>query len=236
MADDAGGAALDLLSGCRRYARWLYDLAEPHLGSRVVEAGAGIGTQSAFLVAGRPDRTVLLTDADAERVRALDARFSDGARVSCARWVLPEPFARDRFVPDTFVLWNVLEHVADDVAALRRMREALPPGGRVVVFSPAGRWLASRFDRGIGHFRRYARGALARTAREAGLDPVIERTVNVVGALGWFASVKLRGAPRLPAGGARLFERIVPLVRLWEDRLPVPFGLSVLLVASKAGR
>jgi len=233
MAEDAGRDALSLLASCGRYARWLHDLARPHLKSRVVEVGAGIGTQSALLVGDPAAHHVLLTDADPGRVEALARMFASNERVEAAPWRLPEPFPSRAFEPESFVLWNVLEHVEDDEAALREMARALPTGGTVVVFAPAGRGLMGAFDRRIGHHRRYGRRELSSKARRAGLEPVVEKTVNLAGGLGWFVSLKFMGARALGGGKARVFDRLVPLFRLWEDRLPVPFGSSVLMAARR---
>jgi hypothetical protein len=127
----------------------------------------------------------------------------------------------------------VLEHVEDDTQALARMAEALEPGGKVVMFCPAGPRLFSALDRGMGHFRRYARRELTRKARAAGLEPVLERRANLAGAVGWFVTAKLLARTELPGGPSRLFDLLVPVFRLWEDRLQIPWGLSVLFVAEK---
>jgi SAM-dependent methyltransferase len=73
---------------------------------------------------------------------------------------------------DAVVSANVLEHVPDDVAALREMRRVLRPGGRAVLVVPAGPGLYDYYDRFLGHERRYARGELAGKARSAGFEVV----------------------------------------------------------------
>jgi SAM-dependent methyltransferase len=235
MDETAARAALDVLTGCTRYARWLYDLASPYIGSRVVEVGAGLGTQSALLVgaSGGGGRELVLTDADPARVEALRSRFAGRERLAAETWRLPEPFGRTGFRPETILAWNVLEHVRDDVRALAEFRRALAPGGRAVVFSPAGPGLFSGLDRALGHHRRYARRELTRKALRAGLTPLLERRVNLVGAVGWLVTARFLGRRRIPAGRARLFNLLVPLLRFWEDRLPVPWGMSVLFVGER---
>ena len=235
MAANNALCALDVLSRCGRYAGWLCDLAAPYLGRRIVEVGAGLGTQSQVMLdaPGSELKEFLLTDADPARVKALEQRFASRSNVRVKSWTLPRPFPFKDFRPDTFVGWNVLEHVEDDVRALREMSTALEPGGRVVVLAPAGPGLMSALDSAVGHFRRYARRELSRKARAAGLEPVKERTVNLAGAIGWFVTAKLFRRTELPEGPSRLFDLLVPVLRLWEDRLPIPWGLSVLFVAER---
>ena len=245
MAVGTALSALDTLARCGRYARWLYDLAAPHLGRSVVEVGAGLGTQSRVMLEA-PEaerRRFLLTDSDPARVKSLlsvfKGRFASRSNMQTAVWSLPDPFPSPKtrgreFGPDTFVGWNVLEHVEDDTRALAEMGRALQPGGKVVMLCPAGPGLMSALDRRMGHFRRYARRELPRKAARAGLEPVLERRVNMAGAVGWFAAAKLLARKRLPETPSRLFDLLVPVFRLWEDRLPVPWGSSVLFVAEKA--
>jgi len=54
----------------------------------------------------------------------------------------------------------VLEHIADDAAALRLWRSWLRPGGTLVLSVPARQKLWSASDVWVGHFRRYERAPL----------------------------------------------------------------------------
>jgi 2-polyprenyl-3-methyl-5-hydroxy-6-metoxy-1,4-benzoquinol methylase len=62
---------------------------------------------------------------------------------------------------DAVLYVDVLEHIDDDAAEMRRALGLLRPGGRLVVMSPAHQWLFTPFDKSIGHFRRYTRRTLA---------------------------------------------------------------------------
>jgi SAM-dependent methyltransferase len=67
---------------------------------------------------------------------------------------------------------NMLEHIADDVTALREIRRILAPGGLAALVVPFGRGLFDYYDRFLGHERRYGKGELAQKATEAGLEVV----------------------------------------------------------------
>jgi SAM-dependent methyltransferase len=67
-------------------------------------------------------------------------------------------------------LFDVLEHIEDDLAALRRLRRMLTGSGRLYLTVPAHAWLWSSADVQAGHFRRYTRRRLRRLLRNAGFD------------------------------------------------------------------
>jgi len=65
-------------------------------------------------------------------------------------------------------LFDVIEHVVDDVMLLRHARAQLAPGGFIVVTVPAMAALWSDFDVLLGHKRRYSRRMLRDRLQRAG--------------------------------------------------------------------
>ncbi len=70
---------------------------------------------------------------------------------------------------DTVVALNVIEHIPEDVAALRSVAGMLAPGGRAVVLVPALPALYGSLDRELQHARRYRRAGLRAAFSAAGL-------------------------------------------------------------------
>lgn len=67
------------------------------------------------------------------------------------------------------LMLDVLEHLADPAAALRRALALLAPGGMVFVTVPAFRTLWTNHDVVNGHVTRYTRRSFEEVARQAGL-------------------------------------------------------------------
>lgn len=71
---------------------------------------------------------------------------------------------------ETVLLSEVLEHLDDDAAMLRRVKEILAPTGHVVITVPAHPSLWTEWDDMAGHVRRYTKQQLADTVTSAGFD------------------------------------------------------------------
>jgi SAM-dependent methyltransferase len=80
--------------------------------------------------------------------------------------VLEMPFEADSF--DLAASLDVIEHLEDDIAALRELRRVVKPGGALLVTVPAYQWLWSGHDEVNHHFRRYTRRSLQCAGEQAG--------------------------------------------------------------------
>lgn len=204
-------------------------------GLRLAEIGCGGG--SLLRTAGEVGEVVGI-ESDPEFLRAARERgFPVLSGALPDRLPLPEESC------DGVLLFDVLEHIEDDRAALRAAARLLKPGGLVVATVPAYPWLWSAHDVVLGHRRRYTRAGLRRLAREAGLLPVRSSYFNTVLApavVGVRLVRRWRGAsghdlrrPARPVNRllAWLFAVEAGLLR-WAD---LPFGISILLVARREG-
>ena len=219
---------LEDLVEARNYRRWLVDLALPHLGEDPLEVGSGLGHYAAdWARAGVPRWTA--SEADAGRLEQLRQRFAGDPVVRVRELSVP---ISETGQHTAVVAYNVLEHIPDDVEALRAFAGLLRPGGRVVLIVPAFPSAMSRFDLAIGHQRRYRRRTLRAAAEAAGLRVEVLQHVNVIGLVGWYVAVKaLRGRPKAGLLLTAYDRGVVPWLRRIEARTAPPFGQSLFLVA-----
>ncbi|TDD61715.1 methyltransferase domain-containing protein [Actinomadura rubrisoli] len=116
-------------------AALLHDGTAYPAGSRVLEAGCGVGAQTVHLAAGSPGADIVAIDvspASLERARARVTARLPAARV---RWrhadLFDPPFGDAEF--DHLFVCFVLEHLRDPRAALTALRRVLKPGGTITV-------------------------------------------------------------------------------------------------------
>jgi hypothetical protein len=216
---------LESLGTATRYTDWLVEIIRPHLGDDPIEIGAGLGDHARRWLDDDVPR-ITLTERDPELVAALRRRFDRDSRVAVRELDLLEAEPGEH---SAAVLLNVLEHIDDDVAALRR---ACVLAERVVVLVPAFPFAMSRFDREIGHHRRYTKPTLSTAAEAAGLTVDVLDYVNALGLIGWTVGMKfLRLEPREGRVLSLWDRHVVPTARRLEEARKPPFGQSLLLVA-----
>jgi SAM-dependent methyltransferase len=240
MAEAAPYAGRDLesMSLARNYHRWILDLFAPHIGRRVVEVGAGTGSFSELLLARGPE-SLTLVEPSAGMHRLLVERLG-AVRTSARVRIHNDTFARvarrvaEEERPDSVIYVNVLEHVEDDEAELRLVADALAPGGRVLIFVPAFRWLYGSFDRLVGHHRRYTRRGLAAKCERAGFHVVKAVYFDAAGVLPWWLKYRVLRSEKMEPAAVKFYDDFcVPVVRRVEALVPPPLGKNVLLVAEK---
>ena len=221
------------MTRARRYFQWQFRLAEGQLGQRVLEVGCGVGNFTRLL-ANR--QLVVATDVEPACVEKL--RISLGSQVNLVALemdVLAEGFRTlAKHEVDSVVCLNVLEHVSDDLQALRNMHAVLPPQGRVVLIVPAFEGLYGPIDRNLGHYRRYSKRSIAALGKSAGFAAVTARYINSLGFLGWWWNARVLKKERQSSLQIRIFDAlVVPLMSRLEGRVEPPFGQSLLVVLIK---
>jgi glycosyltransferase involved in cell wall biosynthesis len=222
------------LDSLNRYNQWIWERLAPYVGQRVLEVGAGSGTMTRFLY-GR--ELIVATDRETPYLDRLRNRFRRKPGIVVERLDIDSDEALElaRYGFDTVTCINVLEHTADDAAALRRAGQLLQPGGRVIVFVPAGKDLFGTLDRGVGHQRRYEREELIEKLRAAGFEIEDVSYQNRVAKLAWWLNSRVFRRSAMPAAQSTLFDFFVPLWKSLEGPHPST-GLSLIAIACKPGQ
>ncbi len=232
------GKDLEAMLFAVNYHRWILSNFEPYLGRRLVEVGAGTGSFSQLLLERQLESLSLVepsTDMYQQLCRRMDQlRPTITLKTYNQIFEHVAPQIRTAEKPDSIIYVNVLEHIADDVAELRHINDALEPRGRLFIFVPALQWLHGSFDRQINHYRRYSKTELQQKCLGAGFKVIMSRYFDFFGVLPWWVKYRLLHLNRLDPGAVRFYDqRIVPVARSVESRLNPPLGKNVLLVAEK---
>ena len=161
------GSELELFAGVANWKNYWSRSIHPYIQGDVLEVGAGIGSNTAFMDSEGEGRWVCL-EPDSRLVVQLSKNLAQNNRRNheIVTGTLQTLDAAEKF--DTIIYIDVLEHIEDDRGELGNAASRLKPGGRAIVLSPAHQRLYTPFDKAVGHYRRYDR-LMLRKISPAGL-------------------------------------------------------------------
>jgi SAM-dependent methyltransferase len=227
-------------AGKRQMVReWLERVRPPKKSDVLLDCGAGTGF---FAQEMERQCRVLVLDTHEESLRRLRQRFGAEQVLTLKDNEVPLPAGSLDYV----TALDVLEHVPDDKAVVTGFKRLLKPGGLAIVTVPVGMELWSDWDRVLQHYRRYERRQLCNLFRDDDWEIVHVNHTNVlVYPAVWLVRKwrALREKLGLPPPLKRSEDQVPPpwlngllrglFVGMARWRVPLPFGVSLLLVARR---
>lgn len=216
-------------------------------GYLVLEVGCGTGNVLRALRQACPEGTVV----------GLELWF-DGLRFAQQRSAGPLVQGDVRNCPfgkpfDLIGMFDVLEHIPQEQETLTALREALAPGGRLMLTVPAHQYLWSYFDEASHHCRRYSAQDIRARLDEAGFEvEYLSQFMSCTFPIVWLVrKISSRrqgtGSEDVRALASKEF-RVLPLINglltglltleaWWLSRgHRLPLGTSLIVVARRSQR
>lgn len=213
-------------------------------GYRVLEIGCGTGNAL----------NMLRHACTGGKVIGMELWF-DGLRQAKKRTDAPLVQADVRHFPfctqfDVIGMFDVLEHIPEEHQTLLAVRDALAPGGKLMITVPAHQYLWSYFDEAAQHCRRYSAAGIRQRLTEAGFQvEFVSEFMACAFPLVWIfrktGGWRRRGEVESASSLAEKEFRVVPLVngllgfllgleaRWLASGHSLPIGTSLVVVATK---
>jgi 2-polyprenyl-3-methyl-5-hydroxy-6-metoxy-1,4-benzoquinol methylase len=203
---------------------------------KILDIGCGNGGLSAALI--RHGNTVISQDIS-ENMLSLTRRMLNRYNLPVSGVRLGEvQTIKEISYFDSVIALDIIEHIENDVGALKKMRESLKSNGTLVLSAPALSWLYGPKDREVGHFRRYNRKILLSVLEGAGFEIESVRFWNAVGVAPVWLSVLLdkRVNEEFRYQERSLLQSLInSILRNWllyvENKVPFPLGLTLIAMA-----
>ena len=236
-SDPVGSETLGNIGQADVFNRWMYSAIEPYLHGKILEVGSGLGNISYFLLEDK--QNVTLSDLRPEYCTYLTEHFKnkkslDGVlKIDIAEKNFDSLYKHFLGTFDSLLALNVIEHIEDDSSALQNCKKLLKEHGTLIILVPSYQWLYCRFDRELGHFRRYNRNSLRKLTDTGGLKAEKMFNFNATGVAGWLLFGKLLNNRQIKEGQMKLYDNFVFLFRIIDTILFHRFGLSLIVIGKK---
>ncbi len=204
---------------------------------RALDVGCGTGTNALLLCPYA--REVVGWETNEEAIALSRTKHPDlMVEHACFPEEMPQtaPF-------DTITLFDVLEHIEDDRAALRALESLLAPKGVAFLTVPALPFLWSEHDLTLHHYRRYTRKTLLACIHESTSLRVL--SVNyfnfllfpLIAVIRFFKRNVRSSESDFSIGSTSVLNSILAWIfgieRFVVHDFPIPFGASLLIVLKK---
>ena len=234
--DEIGESTLASIAAAGAFNRWMYDSIKKYCQEPVLEIGSGIGNISRFFI--EDGARIMLSDLRPQYCDLLSEKFSKHGNLI---GIQPIDLVASSFdnnyrehlgkFRSVFAL-NVLEHIENESLAVQNLKKLLKPGGTLVILVPSYQWLFSRFDEELGHYRRYTKTRLTAVFEKNGFTVNRSWYFNSVGIAGWWLFGKVLKRKQVQEGQMKLYNVLVPIIKLADIVIGRTFGLSVIAVGT----
>lgn len=150
-----GGDELELFKHAHNWKSYYAGFFRHYLTGDVLEIGAGIGETTHSLCDGSQSSWTCV-EPDPALISEIELKKVSGYLPSIVEVKTGFIDAIDESALfDAIIYIDVLEHIKHDDQELIKASKHLKPGGRLIILVPAHNFLFTKFDKAIGHFRRY---------------------------------------------------------------------------------
>ncbi|RCS23323.1 class I SAM-dependent methyltransferase [Phyllobacterium salinisoli] len=203
--------------------------------SNILELGAGTGGNLEMLSRFGKVRAAEMDDYAREMaIKQTGGKFD--VQYGCCPEIIP--FEGVKF--DLICMFDVLEHIFEDVETLSALKRRLAPKGRLLITVPAYQWMWCGHDEFLHHMRRYTSGELSRKLRKTGYHV---RKITYFNSLLFPLAALVRVKDRLTSKKVESVNQLPsPMLNEWLEKIfacearlvknsHLPFGVSLLAIA-----
>lgn len=222
----------EIMSYADNYFDYLYKLVKPYLNGKILEIGAGIGNITQRVLTGNY-QSITCIEPDKNCLKQLESiKSKSGKPFDIYNEYFPEFVPDDKF--DCIYHFNLLEHINNDIEALKISYQLLNNNGYLCLFVPAFPCLYGSMDIYLKHFRRYGMRNLTDKIQNSGFTIIEKKYSNFIGFFGWFINNRILKIKSQKPAQVYIFDKIIlPIQAKLEKTFHFPFGQNIFIAAKK---
>lgn len=233
--DQEGLETLEAISQAYRFNNWMYKTIAPYCSGKILEIGSGIGNISKQFINNNQRLTV--SDIRDNYCNYLRHNYSENVDDIKNINIVDKDFDTkhaDIFGKfDSIFALNIVEHVKDDVLAIKNCKKLLKDGGNLIILVPAYQSLYNNFDKELEHYRRYTLKSLSNLFTINTINIIHKQYFNFFAIFGWWFSGAILRKKTIPEGQMKIYDMLVPVFRLIDKIILNKAGISAIVVGKK---
>lgn len=235
--DQEGLETLEVVADADKFNAWMYHTILPFSKGNILEIGSGIGNISNYFLQNNFD--ISLSDLRDNYCQILKDNYGSYPNLKqVVKMDIIDPNFDENHKSllgtfDTVYALNIVEHVKDDQLAIENCKKLLTKGGHLIILVPAYQALYNSFDTELEHYRRYTQKSLDQLFDINDITIIHRQYYNFVGIFGWWFSGNLLKKKTIPGGQMKLYNTLVPIIKLMDKIVLHKAGLSVITVGRK---
>lgn len=143
------GKELEAFDHAIIFQKYTHYLIKYFIKKNILEIGAGLGSFTRHYITKK--KKILLNDLDNSNLNFLKKKFNNFKNIKFTKNKIKK--INKNF--DTIIYLNVLEHIKNDKKEIKDAIMRLNNNGYLIILVPAHQNLFTKFDKAIGHYRRY---------------------------------------------------------------------------------
>ena len=143
------GKELEVFDKATVFQKYTYFIIKKYLKGSTLEVGAGLGAFTRNYI--NKKNRIYLNDLDSYNYNFLKKKYSKYKNIFVTKKKIDN--INTKF--NTIIYLNVLEHIYEDKIEINKAAKKIKIGGYLIFLVPAHQALYTKFDKAIGHYRRY---------------------------------------------------------------------------------
>lgn len=222
------GEELEIFKNALHWRNYWSTFIHPHVRGKVLEVGSGIGTVTEHLKTSSYSTWICL-EPDFSLIPNPTKWPDRNVHQICgtSKNIKKIPYF------DTVLFIDVIEHISDDAGEIKRVCETIKSGGSVIILAPAFNYIFSKFDKSVGHYRRYTKRSLRNILPEC----VKVHKLIYIDSVGFFLAILNKHILKaeLPSKFQIRFwdKAIIPISKILDRLLSYSIGKTVIMIGTK---
>jgi len=143
------GLELETFDKAKIWRKYTFLLIKKYFKDEILEVGAGIGSFTKNYI--NKFNNITLSETDNKNLEEIKKKFSNISKINIENNLIQN--INKKF--NTIIYLNVLEHIENDIAEINSAIGKLNDNGYLIILVPAHQKLYSKFDKAVGHVKRY---------------------------------------------------------------------------------